>query len=134
MLSLIKRFVDPLTLRVDFTDPLWKVSPSQARSWLLGAVAADLLVQFVVGQPSLFTVLASSLTILVFWAMPARLSGAVGCLYIAQALCSWGIVSAVSMLGNRGVVETATLMWSGWCLFALLKLLLSYLRTPKASM
>lgn len=134
MLFLIKRFLDPLTLRVDFTDPYWKATPGQARGWLVGAVAADMLVQYLIGQPSLFTILASTLTILVFWALPARLSGAVGGLYIAQAACSWLIVTVVSMYGSRGVVDTATLVWSGWCLFALLRLLLCYMRTPKAAM
>lgn len=134
MQSPFKRLVEPLALRVSFTDPYWDISRSHARWWLGGAVAADLLVQLLVGMPSLLTVLGSFLTPIIFWALPARLSGAVGGLYTSQALGSLLVVTSVSLLGSKGLVDVASVLWSGWGMFALVRLILSYIRTPKALM
>ncbi|KVP39509.1 hypothetical protein [Burkholderia ubonensis] len=128
-----KRVVAPLVLKVDFTDPYWNISTVQARCWLGAAVAADLLVQWVAGLPNVLTVLASFLTLVIFWALPARLSGAVGGLYIGQALASLPVVTAAAMV-SRNVAEIAGIGWSGWCMFALVRLILGYIRTPKALM
>ncbi|KVP75545.1 hypothetical protein WJ96_07515 [Burkholderia ubonensis] len=128
-----KRIAAPLVLKVDFTDPYWNISAGQARCWLGGAVAADLLVQWVAGLPNVLTVLASLLTLAIFWAIPARLSGAVGGLYIGQALVSLPVVTAAAMMSGN-VAEIAGIAWSGLCLFALVRLILGYIRTPKALM
>ncbi|KWA83821.1 hypothetical protein WL29_20875 [Burkholderia ubonensis] len=128
-----KNVVAPLILKVDFTDPYWNVSAVQARCWLGGAVAADLLVQWIAGLPNLYTVLASLLTIAIFWALPRRLAGAVGGLYVAQALVSLPVVTAAGMV-SRNAAEIAGVAWSAWCMFALVRLILGYIRTPKALM
>ncbi len=130
--NLFKRLTEPLLLRVDFTHPCWAASAWQARAWLAGAVAADLSAQTLVGNPTWMTVLASLVTPLVFWTAPARLSGAVGGLYIVQALGSVGVVTAVALGGTFATAEVAALAWWGWCMFALVKLILAYIRTPKA--
>lgn len=129
-----KRLLEPHAIKVDFTDQYWNISAAQARWWLSAAVAADLLVQALAGKPSLFTVLASLLTLAIFWAIPARLSGAVGGLYVTQALVSLLIVTVTATLGSKMLVDIAALMWSGWSMFALVRLILAYIRTPKALM
>jgi hypothetical protein len=134
MQNLFKRFIEPLTLRVDFKDPFWAVSPTQARLWLAGAVATDLAVQFVAGAPTLMTIASSVLTLLLFWFVPARLAGAIGGLYIGQAIGSLVVVTAASLSGVRMLVEVAGFAWWGWCLFAMAKMVLGYIRTPKAEM
>jgi len=129
-----KRLIEPLFLKVNFTDPYWSVTSTQARCWLGGAVAADLLAQYLVGMPNPMTILASLLTLIIFWAIPPRLSGAVGGLYTSQALVSMLVVTAASMAGNMAVVDVAAMLWSAWCMFALVRLILGYIRTPKALM
>lgn len=128
-----KRVVAPLFLKVDFTEPYWNVSTVQARCWLGGAVAADLLVQWIAGLPNVYTVLASLLTVAIFWALPRRLAGAVGGLYIAQAVVSLPVVTTASLV-SREAAEIAGVAWSAWCMFALVRLILGYIRTPKALM
>lgn len=129
-----KRLFEPLTLRVCFKDPYWNISPTSARCWIVGAIGADLLAQALVGAPTLFSVLASLLTILVFWAVPRRLAGAAGGLYIAQALVSILVVSLAATSGSKLLVAGAAYAWSTWCLVALVVLVLRYIRTPKALM
>lgn len=130
-----KRLYEPLILRVDFTEPYWVLSSSAARGWLLAAVAADLVAQYTAGTPGPLTVLASFLTLLIFWTVPARLSGAVGGLYVAQALGSLVVVTSVAAVTERSFdVEAAALIWWGWCTFALIRLMLAYIRTPKSKL
>lgn len=129
-----KRFWQPLVLKVDFTDPYWTVTRGQARGWIGGAIAADLLAQWLVGRPTWMTILASLLTLAMFWSAPARLAGAVGGLYITQALVSILVVTAAATSGLSVVVACAAYLWSGWCLLALIHLALRYLRTPKGAM
>lgn len=133
--QLAHRLLDPLLLRVDFTHTSWAQSPLTARAWLAGAVVADLSVQFVAGQPSWWTVLFSLLTLACFWLVPARLTGAVGALYIMQALGSLAVVILLaSFTDNLTLINVGALLWWAWCVFALVKLILAYLRTPKALM
>lgn len=132
MQSPIKRLLEPLFIKVDFTERYWDISPAQARAWLIGAIVADLSVQALVGLPNLLTVLASMLTAVIFWTVPARLSGAVGGLYISQALGSLVVVSIVAMSEVKLVVELAAILWWAWCMFAFVKLILGYIRTPKS--
>jgi len=134
MQNLLKRFIEPLTLRVDFRNPFWYVTPLQARLWVAGAVAADLAVQFVAGAPTLMTVVSSFLTLLLFWFVPARLAGAIGGLYIGQAIGSLVVVTAASLSGVRLLPEVVGFAWWGWCMFSLAKMVLVYIRTPKAEM
>lgn len=134
MSSPFKRLVQPLLLKVEFRDSYWDISRAQARCWIGGAMAADFLAQWSVGKPSVLTILASLLTIAVFWAAPARLAGAVGGLYITQALVSIAVVTAAATSGSSLVVAGAAYLWSGWCLLALVQVVLRYIRTPKALM
>ncbi len=132
MPSPLKRLIEPLFIKVDFTDRYWDISPAQARAWLIGAIVSDLSVQALVGLPNLLTVLASLLTAVIFWQVPARLSGAVGGLYIAQAVGSLVVVSLVAMSESKLAVGLAARLWAAWCMFALVKLILGYIRTPKS--
>lgn len=134
MQNLFKRIFEPLTLRTDFRDMYWGISPSQARLWLAGAVTTDLAVQFVAGAPTMMTIVSSLLTLLLFWFVPSRLAGAIGGLYIGQAIGSLVVVTAASLTGVRMLAEVAGFVWWGWCMFALVKLVLAYIRTPKAEM
>lgn len=134
MLTISKRLLEPLFIKVDFTESFWDISPRQARVWLLAAVVTDLLVQSFAGLPSLFTILASCLTLGIFWSVPARLSGAVGGLYISQALGSLVVVTAVAMTGHQVAVDISALLWWAWCMFALVQLILGYIRTPKSQL
>ena len=129
-----KRLLAPLVLKVDFTESFWDISVGQARGWLLGAVATDLLVQYFAGMPSILTILASCLTLGIFWSFPARLSGAVGGLYISQALGSLVVVTALAMTGYPLAADLGALLWGAWCMFALVRLILGYIRTPKSQL
>lgn len=133
MWNTLNRIIAPVLLNVDFRDRYWDVTPCRARCLLVLAVVADLFVQWLVGSPDIYTVLASVLTPAIFWAVPVRLAGAVGWLYIAQALLSLVVVTAAAMV-SRNAAEVAGIVWSAWCMFALVRLILSYLRTPKALM
>lgn len=97
-------------------------------------MAADLLAQWLVGMPTPMSLLASLLTIAIFWAVPPRLAGAVAGLYITQALVSIAVVTAAATSGSALVVSVAAYLWSGWCLLALVQVVLRYIRTPKALM
>jgi hypothetical protein len=132
MPTLFKRLIEPLGLNVDFTDPYWNISRAAACGWLGAAMAADLLAQWLVGRPTWWTLGASAMTIALFWALPPRLAGAVGGLYIGQALVSILVAYAAATAGSAVLVATAAYLWSAWCLFALVRLGLNYLRTPKA--
>lgn len=134
MQSPFKRLTQPLLLKVDFRDSYWNISRAHARCWVGAAMAADLLAQGLVGRPNLLTILASMLTIAVLWAVPARLAGAVAGLYVTQALVSIVAVAAAATSGSALVVSGAAYLWSGWCLLALVQVVLLYLRTPKALM
>lgn len=129
-----KRVIAPLSLSVDFRDAYWSISRSASRWWLAGAVAADLAVQCLAGTPSLMTILSSLLTLVIFWTVPARLAGAVGGLYIGQAVISVAVVTAAAMTGSRLVTSVASFTWWAWCMFALVKLVMNYIRTPKVQM
>ena len=133
--QLAHRLLDPLLLRVDFTHTSWAQSPWTARAWLAGAVVADLAVQFVAGQPTWWTVLLSLLTLACFWYAPPRLTGAIGALYIMQALGSLVVVLILAAFTeDNAVLNVGALIWWAWCVFALVKLILAYIRTPKALM
>jgi hypothetical protein len=134
MFSILKRLVQPLTLKVCFKEAYWDITRTQARCWIGGALAADFLAQWLVGKPSAITILGSLLTLAMFWAVPARLAGAVGGLYITQALVSIGVVSVAAHSGSQFVVGAAAYLWSAWCMAALVVLVLRYIRTPKALM
>lgn len=133
--ALVRRFFDPLLLRADFTQTCWARTHWEAGAWLAGAVGSDLMVQLLVGQPNVWTVLISLLTLVCFWYAPPRLIGAIGALYITQAVGSLIVVSLVSTITDAQAIITASaLLWGVWCLFALVKLILVYTRTPKASL
>lgn len=133
--QLARRLLDPLLLRVDFTQTSWALTPWAARAWLAGAVVADLAVQFVAGEPTWWTVLFSLLTLVCFWYVPPRLTGAVGALYIMQALGSLAVVLLLAAFTDElAIINVGVLLWWAWCVFALVKLILAYLRTPKAQM
>ena len=134
MQSPLKRLIQPLTLKVCFKDGYWDISRTAARLWIGGALAADLLAQWLVGAPTVTSILASSLTLALFWAVPARLAGAAGGLYISQALVSILVVTAAATSGRRVVVGAAAYLWSAWCIAALVVMVLRYIRTPKALM
>lgn len=134
MQSPFKRLTQPLLLKVEFRDAYWNISRTHARCWIAGAMAADLLAQWLVGKPNPLTILASLLTIAIFWAVPARLAGAVGGLYIMQALVSIAVVTLAATSASSIVVAGAAYLWSGWCLLALVLVVLRYIRTPKALM
>lgn len=129
-MTITKRLIEPLFIKVDFTDSFWDISTNQARVWLVAAVVTDLLVQSLAGSPNLLTIIASFLTLAIFWAIPARLSGAVGGLYIGQALGSLVVVTATAMTGYPMAVDVVALLWWAWCMFALVQLILGYIRTP----
>lgn len=129
-----KRLLEPLTLKVCFKDQYWNISRTAARSWIAGAIGADLLAQALVGTPTLFSILGSLLTLIMFWAVPPRLAGAAGGLYLSQALASILVVSVAATSGSKLVVACAAYAWSTWCLVALVVLVLRYIRTPKALM
>jgi hypothetical protein len=129
-----KRLIEPLTLKVCFKDQYWNISRTAARCWIAGAIGADLLAQALVGAPTLFSILGSLLTLLMFWAVPPRLAGAAGGLYLGQALTSILVVSVAAASGSKLVVAGAAYAWSTWCLVALVVLVLRYIRTPKALM
>ena len=130
----LKRLVQPLTLKVCFKDQYWNISRAHARSWVVGAFGADMLAQWLVGAPTIYSILASLLTIVLFWAAPVRLAGAAGGLYVAQALASILVVSVTAASGSKLLVSTAAYAWSTWCMVALVVLVLRYIRTPKALM
>ena len=129
-----KRLFQPLLLRVCFKHPYWDIGRAQARCWIVGALVTDLLAQWLVGVPSVTSILASLLTVALFWAAPARLAGAVGGLYVTQALVSVLVVTVAATSGSRLVVGAAAYLWSAWCMAALIVLVLRYIRTPKALM
>lgn len=130
----LKRLFQPLTLKVCFKDGYWDIGRVQARCWVGGALAADLLAQGLVGKPSMATILASILTMALFWAVPPRLAGAAAGLYITQALVSIAVVMLAAASGSSRVVGAAAYLWSAWCLAALVILVLRYIRTPKVLM
>lgn len=134
MTLMLKRLIQPVLLQVDFKDSFWNISAQSARFWILAAMVSDLLAQWLVGIPTVWSILASTMTLAVLWYVPARLAGAIGGLYVTQALTSILIVSLVALCGVKWVVAMAAYVWSAWCLFALIQVVLLYLRTPKALM
>lgn len=131
--ALVRLVFDPLLLRVDFTRTCWARTPWGARAWLAGAVGSDLIVQLLVGKPNALTALISLLTFVCFWYAPPRLTGAIGSLYIMQALGSLAVVLLLaSFTEDLAIINVGALLWWAWCVVALVRLLLTYLRTPKA--
>lgn len=130
----LKRLCQPLLLQVNFKDPYWAIPAGAARGWLLLAVCADLLAQWLVGKPSMLTVALSCSTMVLGWTLPSRLVGAIAGLYVTQAAVSVAIVKLVSLSGSPLLTSACTVIWSVWCFLMLAQLVLLYIRTPKALM
>lgn len=127
------RLAQPIGLSVDFRDARWVVSNRCVAVLVLLAVASDLVVQELSGSRELWSTIASLLTPVFFIWTPVRLRPAMGSLYLVQAwlsflvwmLCGW-------LQATQWVGTSALALVSLWGVIALGKMILAYLRTPKA--
>lgn len=126
-----KILLEPPQLKVNFQDPIWRVGKNS--TWLLvgGAIAADLMAQFLVGNPGIFTIVLSLMTVGLGF-LPERLAAALAGLYISQSLGSLLLVTALVLVGlPKPAVELLGSFWQLWCFVAMVSLLLRYIRTPR---
>lgn len=122
--------LQPLTLRVNFRDMIWDANPQVIMFALLAAVGTDLLANYVLGMLSLWKIVFSLATLL-YYSLPRRLAYAIACLYISQAVISFVVVVCLASLHLTLVATILSYGFSVWCTFALVKLVLLYIRTPK---
>lgn len=131
--SLVSPLYQPLILQVDFRSQRWAAKKTTVVSWVVLAVAADILVQFGVGSVDVMRLAGTLLTFLLLL-LPPRLAVATGGLYVTQAVVSLGL----SHVMQPGVMPlpiwvgyAVTYGWQLWCLVAFALLFLNYIRTPK---
>lgn len=135
MIDFVRRVINALLLRGDFTSPLWKMDPQEARTWLILSVFADMLAQTIASDLTLATLLLALVLPAVLWRFPPRLAGGLGCLFLGQALMTTLLaivlgVARIPLIIRDGVLVT----WQLWCGVAVVFLILKYIRTPKSSM
>ncbi|MBU9200439.1 hypothetical protein KTD31_03600 [Burkholderia multivorans] len=130
----LKRLTHPLILRVNFEEAYWEANKLEAGTWILIAIASDLLVQWLFGRQLLVSMVTAVVTAIILWFRPPRLAAAIAGMYTTQALISVLVVKAAGFVGGWYVAELAGTVWMGWCMFAILKLILTYIRTPKHKM
>lgn len=126
-----KILLEPLMLKVNFQDPTWNTSRQTV--WLLigAAIAADLVAQFLVGDPSVFTVALSLLSVFLGF-FPTRVAVALAGLYITQSIGSILVVTGLVLLGlPKPAVVLLASFWQLWCFVAMARLILRYIRTPR---
>ncbi|MEX3984180.1 hypothetical protein AB4Y45_35075 [Paraburkholderia sp. EG287A] len=132
-IPLLTTLVSPLVLRVEYRDKYWGISRAGCWAWLIAAVGSDLLVQWVTGNLTWLTGVASLLT-LSFCKFPVRWLHAAAGLCTGQALVSGVLALGLTHAGAPlYVVAIACYLWAAWCLVAQVLLTLRYIRTPKAS-
>lgn len=134
MKSPIKRLIEPLILRVNFEEAYWEANKLEAGAWILIAIASDLIVQWLFGRQMLVSVVTAAVTAAVLWFRPPRLAAAIAGMYTTQALISVLVVKAAEFVGGWYAAELAGMLWMAWCMFAILRLILVYIRTPKHKM
>lgn len=130
-MNIRKILLEPPMLKVNFQDPTWSVERKTVWAWLGTAIVADLCAQYLVGDPSAFTVILSLLTLCLSF-LPVRLSLALAGLYITQSVGSILVVTGLVMLGlPKPAVVLLASFWQLWCFVAMASLLLRYIRTPR---
>lgn len=130
-MNIRKILIEPPQLKVNFQDPTWSVGKNSAWRLVCCAIAADLLAQFLVGDPGIFTIMLSLLTVGLGF-LPERLAAALAGLYISQSLGSVLLITALVFAGlPKPAVELLGAFWQLWCFVAMASLLLRYIRTPR---
>lgn len=126
-----KILLEPPMLQVNFQDPTWAARRETVWALIGVAIASDLVAQFLVGDPSFFTVALSLLSIGLGF-LPARLALAFAGLYISQSLGSIVMITGLVLLGlPKAAVVLLASFWQLWCFVAMASLFLRYVRTPR---
>lgn len=130
-MNIRKILLEPPQLKVNFQDLTWRVGKNSAWRLVGCAIAADLLAQFLVGNPGIFTIMLSLMTVGLGF-LPERLAAALAGLYISQSLGSVLLITALVFAGlPKPAVELLGSAWQLWCFVAMASLLLRYIRTPR---
>lgn len=135
-MKIFKRFIDPITFRVNFRDSYWHISRLGACMWLSAAIVAGVLAQALVGYLNPLTVLLTLvMPVILMIQAPPRLGGAIAGMLIVQAFGSVGVIYGLAYLGQPYIVrEAGGMIWSLLCGAAYLAMLLRYVRTPRKEM